>query len=161
MDAITAYLDGSSHWTWWILALLLFLLELTLPGVFFLWLGIAAAITGLVALVVVDLSWQLAVTIFTVLSVATAMAGRRFWRPRNIETSDPTLNQRGVQYIGHVFTLESAIEDGNGRMKVADSSWLVSGPDMSAGTKVRVTGVNGAKLTVERADPGPAAPSPT
>lgn len=153
MDTITTYLDGSNHWTWWILALLLFLLELALPGVFFLWLGIAALLTGLVALIVADLSWQLGVTIFTVLSVVSAVIGRRFWRPRNIETSDPTLNQRGAQYIGHVFTLETAIEDGSGRVRVADSSWLVSGPDLPAGAKVRVTGVNGARLTVERAEP--------
>jgi membrane protein implicated in regulation of membrane protease activity len=149
MDRWMAYIDGGSHWTWWILALVLFLLELTLPGVFFLWLGIAAAITGVVALIVMDLSWELAVTIFTLLSVVTAVVGRRFWTPRNIVSDDATLNQRGVQYIGQIFTLETAIENGSGRMKVADGAWLVSGPDLAAGTRVRVTGVSGAKLVVE------------
>ena len=151
MEQITAYIDGGSHWTWWILALVLFLLELSLPGVFFLWLGIAAAVTGLVALVVTDLSWQMAVSIFTVLSVATAIAGRRFWKPRNIATDDATLNQRGVQYIGQVFILETAIENGSGRMKVGDGAWLVTGPDLPEGARVRVTGVNGARLVVEPA----------
>jgi inner membrane protein len=120
-----------------------------MPGVFFLWLGIAAAITGLVALIVTDLSWQLAVTIFTVLSVATAVVGRRFWRPRNIATEDATLNQRGAQYIGQIFTLETAIENGSGRMKVADGAWLVTGPDLPTGARVKVVGVTGAKLVVE------------
>jgi membrane protein implicated in regulation of membrane protease activity len=149
MDQLTSHIDGGSHWTWWILALLLFLLELALPGIFFLWLGIAAAVTGLVVLIVADLSWELAVTIFTVLSVVTAVIGRRFWRPRNIATDDATLNQRGLQYIGQVFTLETAIENGSGRVKVADGAWLVSGPDLPAGTRVRVTGVQGARLVVE------------
>lgn len=151
MEHIAAYIDGGSHWTWWILALVLFLLELSLPGVFFLWLGIAAAVTGLVALLVADLSWQLAVSIFTVLSVVTAIAGRRFWKPRNTASDDATLNQRGVQYIGHVFILETAIENGSGRMKVGDGAWLVTGPDLPEGSRVRVTGVNGARLVVDPA----------
>ncbi|MGE4062206.1 MAG: NfeD family protein [Rhodospirillaceae bacterium] len=151
MDTWTSYIDGGSHWTWWILALVLFLLELSLPGVFFLWLGIAAVITGLVALIVTDLSWQVAITIFTVLSVGTAVIGRRLWKPRSIATEDATLNQRGAQYLGQVFVLETAIEHGSGRMKVADGAWLVTGPDLPAGARVKVTGIAGAKLVVEPA----------
>jgi membrane protein implicated in regulation of membrane protease activity len=38
--------DGSM-WTWWIVAAGLLIAELVLPGVFLVWLGIAAAMVGL------------------------------------------------------------------------------------------------------------------
>jgi membrane protein implicated in regulation of membrane protease activity len=137
------------HWAWWILALLLFLLELILPGVFFLWLGLAAALTGFIALVVLDLPWQGSLTIFAALGTVSVLIGRRVWRPRSPET--------GSVSIGQVITLETAIVDGTGTVKAADGMWLVEGPDLPAGARVRVTGVMGAQLLVEAADDAPPA----
>jgi membrane protein implicated in regulation of membrane protease activity len=42
-----------------------------------------------------------------------------------------------------------AIENGSGRVKLGDSEWLVHGPDVAAGDRVRVSGVDGATLLVE------------
>lgn len=151
MDALTAFLEGFNHWHWWVFALALFIVELIMPGVFFLWLGVAAVITGFVAWLAPGIGWQMDVVIFAVLSVVAAVIGRRYWKPSKIETSDPTLNQRAAQYVGQVYVLETAIENGHGRMKVADGAWLVAGPDLPAGARVRVTGVEGARLRVEAA----------
>lgn len=140
-----------NHWSWWILALALFVVELLAPGVFFLWLGLAAVVTGFIALLAPGMGWPADFALFAVLSVVSAVLGRRYWKTKNDESADPTLNQRGAQYIGQVYTLQTAIENGHGRMTVADGSWLVTGPDLPAGAKVRVTGAEGAKLKVEAA----------
>ena len=145
---LMSYFDEMNHWSWLIIALLLFVLELAAPGIVFLWLAAAAALTGLAVWVFPDLSWESAFLLFAVLSVIAAILGRKYWRPSEVESEDPTLNKRGAQYIGHVFQLESDIANGTGRMKVGDTTWRVEGPDLSAGVRVRVESVNGAALVV-------------
>ena len=147
-----AFLEGLDFWSWWILALLLFVLELAAPGIVFLWMALAAAVTGIIAWIVPDLSWQMAFVIFALLSVVSTIVGRKVWRPSKVETEDPTLNRRADQYIGKTFTLDTALENGRGRLHVGDSSWLAKGPDLPAGAKVRVTAVDGSVLEVEAAE---------
>ncbi|MBL8631441.1 MAG: NfeD family protein [Rhodospirillaceae bacterium] len=146
-----AFLESLNFWGWWLFALALFVIELLAPGVFFLWLGLAAVVVGFIVLLLPELGWQVDFAIFAVLSVISAVMGPRYWKPNAGENPDPTLNQRGSQYVGQVYTLETAIENGHGRVTVADGSWLVSGPDLPQGAKVRVVGVEGAKLKVESA----------
>ncbi len=144
--------ETMDYWAWWIAALVLFVIELAAPGIVFLWLAIAAAITGFVMLLVPSMGWQIAFVIFAVLSVITIIVGRRVWRPSNTPAADPSLNKRAEQHVGRTFTLDTALQNGRGRIHVGDSSWMAEGPDLPAGTAVRVTGVNGAILLVERAD---------
>ncbi len=147
-----AVLEGLNCWAWWILAVLLFVLELAAPGIVFLWMALAAALTGVVAWILPDLGWQLAFVIFALLSVVSVVIGRKVWRPSNVETEDPTLNKRADQYIGKTFTLDTALENGRGRLHVGDGSWMAKGPDLPAGAKVRVTAVDGSILEVEAAE---------
>ena len=44
------------------------------------------------------------------------------------------------------------IVGGRGQIKVDDTNWRVTGPDLPSGAKVRVAGADGAVLAVERAD---------
>lgn len=145
------FLESFNHWGWWIFALVLFAIELLAPGVFFLWLGLSAIVVGFIALLLPDLGWQMDFIIFAVLGVIFAIVGRRYWKPKSGDSADPTLNQRGVQYIGQVYVLQTAIENGHGRITVGDGSWLVSGLDLPIGARVRVSGVDGARLMVESA----------
>ena len=34
------------HWTWWIIAVVLIILEVSAPGTFFLWMGVSAGVVG-------------------------------------------------------------------------------------------------------------------
>jgi len=147
-----AFLESLDFWSWWILALLLFVLELSAPGVVFLFIAVAAAITGVVAWILPDLGWQISFVIFALLSVVSVVVGRKVWRPGKVKTEDPTLNRRADQYVGKTFTLDTAVENGRGRLNVGDSSWLAKGPDLPAGTKVRVAAVDGSILEVEAAE---------
>jgi membrane protein implicated in regulation of membrane protease activity len=136
-------------WAWIILGLLLIGVELLAPGIFFLWLGLAALATGLLD-ALLGLSWQAASLVFALLSVAAVVLGRWVTRSsRQPETQSIPLNQRGQALIGRVFTLETPIKGGEGRIRVDDSSWRVTGADRFAGAKVRVVRVEGSTLVVD------------
>lgn len=138
-------------WHWWILAGVLMVLEIVAPGVFLLWLGIAAAITGLVAYVAPGLSWEWEGLIFAILSIVIVWGWRAYLRRHPTESALPMLNRRGEQYVGRRLTLDEPIVNGRGQVKVDDSTWRVEGADLPAGTPVVVTGVRGTILNVERA----------
>ena len=143
-------LAGIDYWHWLILGGLLLLVEVMAAGFFFLWLAVAAAITGLVLLVYPGLDWQYQLMLFSGLSVIS-IAAFRYYQRSNPETTDqPALNRRGEQYIGRSFTLEQPITNNLGIIRVDDTSWRISGTDLPAGTSVRVVGVDGVILKVEQ-----------
>ena len=139
-------------WHWWILALALIIAETFLPGTFFLWMGVSALVLGVVSWLIPTMGWEMQLMLFAVLSLASIVGWRLWQRKHPDETDQPMLNRRGEQYIDRVFTLETAIENGYGKVRVADSLWRVKGADAAAGTKVRVTAADGIVLVVERAD---------
>ncbi len=147
MDAIP---EVMLFWHWWVLGFALLAAEVFLPSTFCLWLGGSAFITGLIALLMPALHWQLEVVIFAVLSVVAVAAWFRF-KPLGKATPDTGLNQRGRGYVGQVFELAEPISNGIGKARVEDSVWRVAGPDLAAGQRVRVTAVDGATLRVEAA----------
>ena len=146
---IADWIAGLGAWAWIILGVVLVGLELIGPGIFFLWLGLAAIATGFVD-AAAGLSWQASTLLFAVLSVAAVLVGRRISRP-DVHGETETLNRRGEALVGRLFTLETALAGGEGRVRVGDSSWRVTGPDLPAGTSVRVVRVDGATLVVEAA----------
>lgn len=141
--------DTLHYWHWWVIAVVLVILELTVSGAFFfLWIAAATAITGLIALVVPGMAWEGQLFIFALLSVISVFLWRRF-KPNQSESELPTLNKRGHQYIGRHFTLDHPIVNGVGKLTVSDTTWKIAGTDMPAGTKVTVTRVEGTSLHVE------------
>ena len=137
-------------WYWWALAALMLVCEMLLPGVVFLFLAIGAAVAGLLLLIVADLSLEIQLVVFAIVSVASAIGLRRYLRGLQPGTSE-VLNARGEALVGKVFVLDQPILAGRGRIKLGDGSWIVTGPDMVAGAKVRVAAVNGTELRVEPA----------
>ncbi len=147
-----AALGTVEFWQWWILGVVLAALEIAAPGFILLWLGIAAGVTGLVLLVFPATSIEIQMLVFAIFSVASVALSRWYLRSRPIESEDPTLNRRAEQYIGRNFTLDQAIRDGRGKVRVGDSYWRVKGADLPAGVQVRVTGVDGPTLVVEKVE---------
>jgi len=138
-------------WHWWIIGVVLVIVELITPGFFLLWIGIAAGVTGLVVFLMPDLSWEVQILIFAPLAVVAVVAARYYLLRNPIETADATLNRRGSQYVGRVFDLQDPIVNGIGKVKVADGVWRAEGPDLPVGAKVKVTAVVGTVLKVEKA----------
>lgn len=141
--------DQLEYWHWLVLAVALIILEIFSPGVFLIWLGAAAGIVGLLMLLMPDMGWQMQVVLFAVFSVLAIVAARMFLSRHPIATDQPTLNRRGEQYLGRVFTLDEEIQNGSGKIRVDDTTWKVQGSDCPAGSKVKVAGVDGVVLLVE------------
>lgn len=142
-------LNQVTHWHWWIVALILLVLEVFVPGTFFLWMGISAMFTGLLALLL-PIGGELQLLLFAALSVASVTLGRAYIKKRPIESDQPNLNRRGAQYVGRTFTLSEPIVHGYGKIRVDDSTWKIEGADCPAGSQVKVIGVDGVVLKVEQ-----------
>jgi membrane protein implicated in regulation of membrane protease activity len=136
---------------WGALALLLFAAEALAPGAFMLWIGLGAAAVFVLVAVFVDvpLLWQ--VVAFVLLSVVSIQCYRQWGRKRARETDAPLLNRRAEQLVGRVVALDQPIVAGIGRAKVDDAFWVVAGPDLPAGSAVRVVAVDGMTLKVQQA----------
>ena len=138
------------HWWWLIGAALLGILEIFLPGIFLIWMAAAAALTGIIAaLLPIALPFQLA--IFGLLAMAAVYGGRRHYERHPVPSSDPLLNDRTARLVGQNVLVVTAIENGEGRVKVGDSVWAARGPDAAAGTRMVVTGADGSCLRVAHA----------
>ncbi|MFZ1104493.1 MAG: NfeD family protein [Hyphomicrobiaceae bacterium] len=150
MQTIWPLLESLGAWNWLILAVVLLVLETVIPGVHFLWFGLAAIVVGVLSLAV-GMTWPWQVLIFVALSVATVFWVKRFVRPDVALSDQPDLNVRGQQYVGRSVVVEQAIENGRGRVRVGDTLWSAEGPDTPAGTSVTVTGTRGTVLVVKPA----------
>jgi membrane protein implicated in regulation of membrane protease activity len=148
---MSGFFDQLQFWHWFILAAVFAGIEMLTPGFFFIWLGGAALVLGLVALVIPAMSWEVQLILFAALSGLSVLAWYKFGRKVAIDTEDATLNRRGESLVGSTGVLIEAIVNGRGRVKIADSAWSAQAEeDAPAGAKVLVTGVRGAILTVER-----------
>ena len=140
--------DLAPHWHWLAIGLLLAAAEMAAPGVFLIWLALAAIVTGLVTWAM-PIGVPVQIVLFAVLAVASVFIGRRFLRANPIQSADPMLNDRGGQAVGETVVLTQAIVSGTGRARLGDSEWLVKGPDAEVGARMRVAGHEGTVLVVE------------
>ncbi len=142
-------------WNWMALGLILLTLEIFVPGMFMIWFGVAALITGAISLAIWPMAlwtWPIQITVFLALSVACVFAGRKLVRDRDHETDEPLLNNRTAQMVGRIATLDEAIVNGHGRVKIGDTLWRIKGDDAPAGTRVKVAAVERDILNVSRMD---------
>ena len=137
-----------THWNWFIIGLILIVLEVFLPSTFFLWMAIGAVLVGTVLLIEPALSWELQLTIFALFSLISIVLSR-YWLGLG-SRNESTLSQRGDHYVGNEVVVVESITNGRGKVSVDDTLWLASGPDTAEGERVRVTGVSGVTLLVER-----------
>jgi membrane protein implicated in regulation of membrane protease activity len=143
------FLEGiDSGWLWTIGGVLLLIAEIIAPGVFLVWIGIAAIVTGIFALLFgIGVAGQLG--LFAVYAVLAVMAGRRFYAVKGIEHSGPSLNNPSARLIGKRVIVVTAVDEDSGRVRVGDSEWSARGGPAEPGDKVRITGVEGNCLIVE------------
>ena len=145
--------EFSTHYLWWILALLLIGSEVLLPGYFLLWIGLAAAAMGVVLWAVPGLGLLAQAVLFGLLAFAFCVGYARWLRPKleRRQPGDERLNRRGDQMIGQRYELVEPIVNGRGKARVGDGQWLVNGPDLPLGSTVEVVAVDGTTLQVRAA----------
>jgi membrane protein implicated in regulation of membrane protease activity len=137
------------YWYWAVFGAVLAVIEVAVPAMVCIWLAAAALGVAAISWRYPGLAWEHQALIFAVLAMASVALGRTAFAHTQASVSDRHLNRRGESYIGRMFTLDGAIIDGRGRLRVDDTVWLVAGPDLPAGTRVRVTGTENTLLRVE------------
>ncbi len=141
-------MDIDPGWLWAIGGVVLLIAEVIAPGFFLVFIGAAAIATGLFA-VLFGLGLPLQLILFAVYTWLAVMLGRRFYANRAADSSDPLLNDRAGRLVGKVVTVVAEVDEHNGRVRVGDSEWNARGGPAAAGTRVRITGIDGNCLTVE------------
>lgn len=136
-------------WWWLGLAVLLGIGEIVTPGVFLIWVAVAAAIVGAVSMAM-PIPLALQFLLFAGLCLLAVWAGRRWYRDNPVASQDPLLNDRMARLIGKHVVVVDAITNGEGRVRVDDGTWTANGPDAPSGTHMVVVGVSGAALMVEQ-----------
>jgi len=85
---------------------------------------------------------------------AGSVFGLYFWREYRVQQQDlqsaSSPLRAGERYIGQVLTLSDGLRDGTGQVKLGQRRWKLRGPSVPAGSRVRVTGVDGTVLIVDR-----------
>ena len=142
-------LDLDLGWLWLIGGVLLLAAEVVAPGFFLIFIGAAALLTGLTALLFgLSLAPQLALfAVFALLSVR--VGGRHFYHSRYDYSSDPLLNDRVGQLLGKVVTVVQPVNSDGGRVRVGDSEWSARGGPAAVGDRVRIVDIDGNCLKVE------------
>lgn len=127
---------------WLIGAFVLGIAELIVPGVFLIFVAVAAGIVAATLLAMPATPLTVQALMFAVWSAVAVAIGRRWYRAYPVETSDPLLNDRGARMVGQVATVVEAIRGGEGRVRVGDGEWPAAGADTEAGARVVVERVN-------------------
>lgn len=141
-----SFLYEVTIWHWWTVGIIFLILELIAPGACFLWLAISSGIIGIIVGIMPTLSIIYQLILFSVLAVTSVVLYLRF---RSVPQNSQVLNQRAKQHIGHIFTLENALENGQGKIQFGDTLWVIKGPNCSEGTKVKVVACEGSILYIE------------
>ena len=149
-------LTHMAPWHWGILGAALLILEVLTPGIFFVWLALAALVLGLLELLL-PLSVPLQLVLYAALCLLCVWLGRRLLArlPRSAEAE--LLGRGAGRLVGRSVVLSEAIRNGEGRARIGDGNWAVRGPDAPAGSSVVIVATDGPTLTValvaEKPDP--------
>lgn len=136
-------------WLWLIGGVVLLIAELIAPGFFLIFIGAAAIVTGLAA-VVLPIGLPLQLVLFAVLAfVAARVGGRRAYAARYDHSSDPLLNDRARRLLGKVVVATEPVDANGGRVRVGDGEWSARGGPAAAGDRVRIVDFEGNCLKVE------------
>lgn len=143
--------------TWWIwlaFGLVLAATEVMTQTFVLIWFGIAAVIVGIVLWLLPSLGLETQLAGFAVLSLlllVPAWTVRARVRQHRHKSGPELINDRAAQHLGRTLVLAEPIAHGRGRAFIGDTLWQLSGPDLAAGSAVRVVGADGMTLKVEAA----------
>ena len=150
-------IEQAFDWTWgWIIAgAVIAALEILLPGVFLMWIGLGAFAVGVVLTRYpgLPLAWQMLV--FAVSMISSLGIG--FWIQRRSGRGKQSrfLNRELKAMIGQSYIAIAPFSVGHGRIKVQDSSYAaVSDEEIRAGDVVEVVAIEDGRPKVVKATSG-------
>ena len=149
MDWLTELYANQPFWVWLAAAALILTAEVGTGSGWLLWPAVSAAIVAYLALLGVDIGLPGELAAFAGLTVATTLAGRRFFKPGGGEGD---VNNNVERLIGRSGAATSPFENGFGRVMVEGCEWaaeLEDGGELPKGASVEVARLaDGARLVV-------------
>jgi len=134
---------------WLVLGLLLLALDVFVGGRLLMWSGFLALMVGFLVLLLplmgVYPGWDMQFLMFFV----ALLVGVYLWR-RDLRSQ--TLRDAGAVPLGSEVVLVSAIYQGRGEVRINGSVFSVIGPDLPAGSAVRIVARDAMVFRVEPAD---------
>lgn len=141
---------------WILVGLGFFGAELFLPGVFLLWIGLAAIGSGFALMIWPEMPFGYTVLLFITVLAAGIVAGLRL---RRVTQGTPEVNLPDSSVAGRI----GIVTDTTGpllRVRLGDSDWSAEGEGaFAAGDRVEVFGVSGTRLRVRRLGASPSVTS--
>lgn len=134
------------YWHWFIIGMVLLAMEAFGVGGFLVGIGIAAIVQGIIGFVVSDMTWQVQLVTFGVLSVVFSFVYWKYFRKVNEKSDRPAINDRAKQMIGK--TAKVVAEN---KIQIGDVMWdCRCNVELSVGESVTVTDNKGMTLIVTK-----------
>lgn len=134
---------------WFIIGMVCIALEIFVPGLFFLWIGLAAIFVSLSSYFL-DISPETALLMFSICAICWSYLGYVLIKKKSKPNVNETLNKRSEQLVGYEFVLANDIIDGKGRETIQGVSWIIISDNYKHGTRVRVTSIDGNYVYIQR-----------
>jgi membrane protein implicated in regulation of membrane protease activity len=135
-------------WLWTIAGIVLLIAEVIAPGFFLIFVGAAAIATGIFTLLF-DLGLASQLSLFVIYAILAVMLGKRWYAQPHDGDQQHSLNDPAMRLVGRTVLVVEPVDDHGGRVRVGDGEWSARGGPAEAGSRVRITGVDGNCLTVE------------
>jgi inner membrane protein len=135
-------------WHWVVLGAALAIAEIFVPATVLLWTGGAAIVLGLALWALPPIAWHWQIVAFIVLAIAAVTLGLKLKRRPSEPLATADVNLGTARLVGQRAVIVTPIVNGRGSVKIGDTVWQVTGPDLAAGTSVRITGSDGITLSV-------------
>lgn len=154
MEQIITFLQDIPFWYWWVLAVILLLMEVMTGSTYLLWPASASVFTGLSAIWPLQNSWQGQCLVFTALTIALTLFAAPRVRPwlNRARQDHQLLNERGARKIGRKVSADGDFSNGVGKIRLDDTLWLAETDDHHNpvnGAALEITRVEGTKVYVK------------
>lgn len=141
---------------WWLIAaLIMFVLEIIIPGFVIMWFGVGASVAAILSLLGVE-SLAIQVIVFSVVSIALVILSRTIFKNIFIRNSPGTGTVNGAKaLIGKTGQVTETIDNfkSAGRITIESQDWMArsaDGTNIDAEEFVTVLSIDGIKLIVKR-----------
>ncbi|MCG5499760.1 NfeD family protein [Ectothiorhodospira lacustris] len=140
----------TNPWFWLIAGVILMGLEILIPGVFLLWIGLGAMISAFFVALLPDLPFAWHLMGFSVTMLGSCGLG--FWlqrRGRAAQGDAPVMNREIDALLNREYIAATDFVAGRGRVRVGDTTYAAQGPDdVKAGDRVLAFARDGIRLRV-------------
>ena len=143
-------------WHWLALGLLLVGAELIMPSFTIFWFGLGAGLTGLLLLLFPGLSLTAQLALFALLSAGCTLFWFRVLKPRMLDRSTAGMSREAILGELALVIKGANCPQDKGRVRftvplLGSDEWpCICAQSLQAGDQVRVSGIEGHVLTVEK-----------